>query len=97
MGKSITPTYRIEIQDQTHRQERNAPKMAWRSKDAGCANDANLKAYILAYAKSQEKGGTNEHISTILGDIPYPHAARIVRQRTGEVVATWQAGMFQVW
>jgi hypothetical protein len=94
MGKSITPTYRIEIQDQCHRHERNAIKMAW---NAGQATDANLKTYVLAYARSHERGGTNAHISAMLGYIPYPHAARVVRQRTGEVVATWKAGMFQVW
>ena len=87
MGKSITPTYRLEFND-------GKPQMqAWK----GRATDQALERWIYSYAKSLELGGVNQHISLSLGHIPYLYSARIVRQATGEVVATWKAGMFQVW
>jgi hypothetical protein len=90
MGKSYTPTYRVE-----ERAQGVAPyTYAWRKED-GRPTIANLEKRIMSYAKSLEKGGVNEHLSKNF--IPYPTFARIVRQATGEVVATWKAAPFQVY
>ena len=87
MGKSYTPTYRLEFND-------GKPQMqAWK----GRATDQALEQWIYSYAKSLELGGVNQHISLSLGHIPYPNKARIVRQSNGEVVAEWKAGLFQVY
>ena len=91
MGRSYMPTYRLEFwehpQGAKHQQ-------AW---SKGCkATDYTLEEWIHSYAHSLESGGVNSHISTALGYIPYPCKASVVRQSTGEIVASWKAGMFQV-
>lgn len=85
MSKSITPTYRIVI-DETL-------PMVWR----GPVSQDKLDAYIKAYAKSLELNGVNEHISLRLGFIPYPTKAEVIHQKTGAIVASWHAAPFQVW
>ena len=91
MGRSYTPVYRLEFYE--GRSEKGCMVQAWKGK----ATTQALEQWIYSYAKSLELGGVNQHISISLGHIPYPYSARIVRQATGEVVATWKAGMFQVW
>jgi len=88
MGRIVRSKYRLEITDSagTH-------KLLWRGRSPG----ARLGDHILAYAKSLERGGSNEHISKNLGYIPYPSSARIIEQDTGRTVAQWKAGMFQVY
>ena len=88
MGRTTTPTFRVEI---------DGRRMAWNHKDSGRATDANLERFVIVYAKSHEADGVNEHISLSLGHVPYPTTARIVRQATGATVASWTAGAFQVW
>ena len=85
MGRTITPTYRLEMEEQ--RLGSTSPA-AWK----GRPTDANLERYVLAYVD----GGVNVHLSESLGYMPIPHAARVVRQSTGQVVASWKAAMFQV-
>ncbi len=87
MGRTTTPTFRVEIDGQ---------RMAWDRRN-GRPTDANLERFVLVYAKSHEAGGVNEHISKMFGRVPYPTTARIVRQRNGATVASWMAGVFQVW
>lgn len=87
MGRTVTPTYRMEYWDQGgHHQQ------AW----SGRPTNANLAKYIRAHIKSLKKGGVNYHVSLALKYIPVPHKARIVRQKTGDVVATWKAPSFMV-
>ena len=95
MGKIVKPKYRVEMTGVT--------PAAWRVKGYGQVpgygkpTDANLEKFVHGYAKSLEIGGVNEHVSKALGHVPYPTSARIVDQDTGAVVASWKAGMFQVW
>jgi hypothetical protein len=99
MGKSITPTYRIEFTENGSQRPLLVTlnnTMRW-PKEAGKVSDANLEKYMKVYGKSLEIGGCNEHISKALGHIPYPSAAWVVRQRDNKVVASWKAAMFQVW
>ncbi len=93
MGRTITPTYRLEMEEQ--RAGSTSPamtRMAWK----GRPTDANLERYVFAYVDSLKSGGVNVHLSESLGYMPIPHAARVVRQSTGQVVASWEAAMFQV-
>ena len=91
MGRSYTPVYRLEFYE--GRSEKGCMVQAWKGK----ATTQALEQWVFSYSKSLELGGVNQHISLSLGHIPYLYSARIVRQATGEVVATWKAGMFQVW
>lgn len=88
MGRTITPSYRVELME--HRIGSCGPavsRMGW----DGRPTVANLERYVFAYVD----GGVNVHLSESLGYIPIPHSARIVRQKTGRIVASWQAAMFQ--
>jgi hypothetical protein len=96
MGKSTTPTYRVELTENGSQRPIQPQTMSW-PKEAGKVSDANLEKYMKVYGKSLEIGGCNEHISKALGHIPYPSAAWVVRQRDNKVVASWKAAMFQVW
>lgn len=95
-----TPKYRVDLFD--HRGFWDKLGLSWNVRSRtnvhgdGKPTDANLEKKVFAYAKSLELGGVNEHLSKAAGFIPYPKAARIVNQFTGEVVAEWKAGMFQV-
>ena len=92
MGRTTTPTYRLEI---SIPKARMTP-MAWKSKEYGKPNAANLEKYIMAFAKSLKPGGANSHITKAYGFQP-PVAARVVHQSTGNVIATWNAPAFMVW
>lgn len=70
--------------------------MAWR-KEYGKPTLENLEKWITEYSRSLEIGGVNQHVSLSLGYVPYPRTAKIIRQRTGEVLASWKAAMFQVY
>jgi hypothetical protein len=71
----------------------------WDIKQNGAPTVENLTRYVMAYRKSLEVGGANEHISRSLGHIPYPDRAVIRHNnQTRQVVVEWRAGMFpQVW
>ena len=88
MGRSITPKYKVTVDGQT---------MCWR----GRANQAELEKYIFAYAKSLELGGCNDHVSKMLGYVPYPQSARIEFNddfvHENNPVAVWKAAPFQVY
>lgn len=92
MGKSITPKYVVVIDGKEHE------AMAWNSRQSGRPTDANLCEFVRVYGKSFELGQCNEHISMALGFIPYPSRAYIRPNSPGAgIVASWKAGMFQVW
>lgn len=90
MGRTSTTKYAISITGSTD--------ACWNIKQNGAPTVENLTRYVLAYGKSLELGGVNDHISKALGYIPYPERAEIrVNKRNGATVAEWRAGMFQVW
>lgn len=90
MGKSITPKYRIVVDNQ---------RFSWNCKEYGKPTDKNLAEYVYKLGKSYELGGCNEHISKQLGYIPYPTKARIETnvQYNPVIMAEWKAAMFQCW
>lgn len=91
MGKSSTPTHRIEILQG----KGSKVTMVWHKK--GQITDKVLEEYIMKYAKSYEAGGCNYRISQDCGYIPYPTMAEVINQRSGQIKATWIAGKFQEW
>lgn len=83
MGRITTPPYRLEFTAV----DRGAwTPGAWRSESNGRPTAANLAAYVRETERSTMAGGCNAHLGAtrIL-------AARIVRQSTGDVVATYDA------
>lgn len=85
MGRSYTPAYRVEYSDQGGKHQ-----TAW----SGPTTIERLALWIQAGIDSMKVGGCNEHVSKSLGYLPVPHKARIIRQATGETVATWKAPAF---
>jgi hypothetical protein len=85
-SNSYTPTFRLEIEvfgGQVSRQEWNTRKRA-RRPGLGRPTKANIDKWVSDFEDSCKPGGVNSH----LGFSPVLNA-RIVRQATGEVVASW--------
>ena len=98
MGRSFTPTFRIETGPATCPGKATVVTSThgWDAKSYGRPTKANLDKYALATIKSMHLGGCNEHISKGYGFIPVPAWIKVVRQATGEVVAEWKPAPFQV-
>ena len=97
MGKSIIPKYRLILECPGV----SLTPMRWTVKYDGRPTQENLEKYVHSFAKSLEKGGSNQHLRiTVAGNdkvIPYPRSARIeTNVQTPEVIATWKAAMFQI-
>lgn len=92
MGRTITPKFVVVLDG------KGDQSMIWDAKRYGAPNAKNLEKFVMTYAKSLESGGVNAHISERLGYVPYPRKAEIrYNYRGGAAVATWAAGMFQVY
>jgi hypothetical protein len=98
MGRSITPTFRVEYHDNPFAKvDLNVRhSFSWNTKAYGRPTNANLEKWRTAMNKSYAAGGVNEHVSEMLGYAVSISAAQIVRQASGEVVATYTAPMFEV-
>jgi hypothetical protein len=91
MGKSVTPTYRVEYRDNSQ------PFGAWHSMIwRGKATTTRLESWRIEYNKSFGRAGINFHISQSLGFILHISHARIIRQCTGETVTQTTMPMFEV-
>lgn len=86
MGSSSMPTFRVEYN--------STPYLAsgsWRVKDNGRPSTKNLAAHVERLRASFLPGGANQHIGALWGyDALVIRSARVVRQATGDVVATWE-------
>jgi len=91
MGRSTTPTHRIEfgIVFANGRPVRHTPA-GWDSKRCGRPTDANLATYIEDFEASTLPGQCNEHLGRTT-----VHTAQIVRQATGERVALYAPSPFR--
>ena len=94
MGRSYTPVYRVEYATNARGVHHTA--MVWDCKRYGKPTRANLIKWREGYNKSFEPGGVNEHCSNAVGYIIWINRARIIRQKTDEVVAEFVAPMFEV-
>jgi hypothetical protein len=103
MGRILTPKYAIDIFETRlvegqFKSVKAIDALAWNTRSFGRASTENLEKYVLAYGKSLEIGGTNEHISKELGYIPYPNRAVIrFNHAHGATIASWVAPQFMVW
>lgn len=88
MGRSLTPTYRVEYYDQA----KHKRHCAWE----GRATDKRLAQWVKDLNYSFMPGGVNVHISHSLRYMPHVHKAKIIRQATGEIVAVYHAPAFEV-
>lgn len=93
MARDRMWTYRVEMtvagQRWTHSEWRvRSTRLTGRGH--GKPTDANLACYVADMVASHLPGGANERCGRDLG-IPDVRTARIIDQRTGEVVATYQA------
>lgn len=92
MGRSTTPTFRVEMSESgLTTGKRYRWQGAWNSKYSGRPSDKNLAAYVAAHEASTRSGGVNE----CLGPMKV-NSAQVVRQSSGEVVATFTAPAFEV-
>jgi hypothetical protein len=102
MGRSTTPTYRLEITG--HTGNFTITNSAWHVQSRygipgdGRPSTDNLDRYVTAFEKSLRTGGSNAHLGIFLIT-----SCRIIRQSTGKVVAEWKRSeqrknepMFQV-
>lgn len=87
MGRSITPTFRIEFREVTAAgRPVHWTSAGWDTKHAGRPSAETLAAHVRGMEASTEPGGVNEHLgATTIG------YARIVRQSTDEVMAEYRA------
>lgn len=81
MGRSITPKYRLE----TDTRLGHLTPLAW----LGPATPHRLDVYIVALNESLIEGGAN-HVRTTAPMVIL--SARLVEQRTGRIVLTWELG-----
>jgi hypothetical protein len=90
MGHSTTPTYRVEVNA-----NRPMGMFGWNGRQDGAATEANLEKWRQSYNTSFQVGGVNGPIND--GDIiVHISSARLIRQSTGETVATTNAPAFEI-
>lgn len=90
MGKTRTPKYRIELKFMG-KWDHYPWKSAW-----GKPTETVVKAVRDALNESFKAGGLNEHVSKNKGVLVSYSDSRAIEQATGEVVAEYQAPMFEV-
>ena len=88
MGKSFMFKYRVQVSI--------AAEELYRAGWHGRATAERLEKYIADFIDSLKVGGCNYHISKQVGWMPIPSKAEIINQKTGEVVAVWNAPKFMV-
>ena len=92
MGHSITPTFRAEVKANIG----HYSSFSWDCKVNGRPSQKNVDSYRVHMNRSFAPGGVNDHISQSRGVIPHISEVKVIRQSTGEVVATSNAPMFEV-
>ena len=98
MGRSMTPTYRIETWEGLNTSKTPSVIMGWNVgglNGYGKPTAKNLAEWMKKYNDSYKFGGVNYHCSERAGVIIHAYKARIVRQSTGEVISEWQMEDFE--
>lgn len=92
MGRTITPTFRVEYLAVRLRDGRRfRQSQAWPTKHAGRPSDDTLAGFVEVHEASTAPGGVNAHLGHELIS-----EARVIRQSSGAVVAAYQAPAFAV-
>jgi hypothetical protein len=88
MGKSNTPTFRVEYTSMTLVTGRkHANVVSWDVQQDGPANEQSLRGFVRSMEQSTREGGVNAHLGAEL-----IVAARLVRQSSGQTVARFKRG-----
>jgi len=87
MGRSTTPTFRCEM----NISRGSMTPLAWDTKHAGRPSDATLKAFVEHFEASTRQGGVNAHLGPTV-----VWSAKVIRQSTGDTVASYQGPLFAV-
>lgn len=90
MGRSTTPAYRYEMVTTGGSQTPGAWYVGRRC-GHGSPTNVNLTKYVKAFEESTKQGGVNAHLGTTV-----VFSAKIIRQSTQEVVATYRGPSFVV-
>lgn len=94
MGRSYTPTYRVETKENPR--TAHISTTCWNVKSYGRPTQANVDKWRDAMNASFQPGGVNDHCNLPGGEVRHVRMARVVRQSSGEVVMTSNAPMFEV-
>lgn len=82
---STTPAYRIEISATGG----SYTPAGWNAKHSGRPTAANLARYVEGLEESTREGGVNAHLGATV-----VWSAKIIRQATGDTVATYNGPLF---
>lgn len=98
MGRSYTPKYRLEYRDNSVACRRNPNYFhtICPPKGFGTPTERKLSEYRRALNTSFAPGGVNAHVSEAAGHVVHVGRVRAVEQKTGRVVASTVAPMFEV-
>ena len=96
MGRSCTPTFRVEYRDNTLRHFQAPHWLTYDYKRHGKPDDAKAEAIRVSLNASFGPGGVNWHVSTARGVVIHITRLDIVRQADGEIVGTATAPMFEI-
>ncbi len=91
MSRTTTPTYRVEPTVNVG----SISHFAWHYDQDGCANEANLEKWRQGYNKSFQVGGVNGPRNET-DVIVHISSARLIHQKTGELVAETHAPTFEI-
>ena len=91
MGRTTTPKYRLEYLDNSRS---GIAVHVYDARHYGKPTPESVEKWAVDFAKSQEIGQVNEHLSKASGYIRVPHYGRIVNQWTGVTAAEWKAPQF---
>ena len=92
MGRSYTPTYRVEVTVNNGKLD----LYGWDCKCHGRPTNSNAEKYRRKLNESFGPKGVNWHISKSCGVVVHVSSVRVIRQSTGAVVATAKAPLFEV-
>lgn len=86
MGKSYTPTNRIELLEYCGANVGVKRQVMVYRGNTSCSA---LYNWIKAYEKSMDAGGVNQHIGKLYGFAPIVNQAEIINQKSGCVVQSY--------
>lgn len=88
MGRTITPTFRVEY---VMFGNIGITSSAWYTRHEGHPDDENLRRHVEKLEDSSKPGGCNAHCGPMV-----VASAKIIRQKTDEVVANYKGPAFVV-
>ena len=94
MKKDTIPTFVLEYRDNIHPNRWH--RIVWNSKKYGRPTDVNAEQWRVKMNESYKYSGINYHVSLHYGILVHVSHVRIVRQRTGEIIASATMPTFEI-